>query len=286
MKRISCLLAAMILLVMLSGTAHAQCLWRGAKTMPKGSAIVMAEWYLMNFTKAYDWIGEEYKDFSSGREATTWGFETMFGYAITDRLEAHLHVPIVFKSSTTPPAEEVTSSGIGDMYFKARYAVMPWSKKKHGLTLTGSLRFATGDDEAPPALGDGTTDFGMGMIFSTRWKNKFRGHLKVNYWLNGENDNNINIGDELKLIVKLDRNLNPKVMPFLTYIYYSQSERENDGVTVDNSQKSRHYVCLGGVWKPKPGLFIRPKVSFPLSGEGGILFDYKPMIDIWYVFKI
>ena len=277
MKRTSCLLTAFILLAMLSVSAQAQVLWCGAKTMKKGSIIAMAEWYLMDFTKSYYWDSEEFKDFASGKESTTWGFETMLGYAVTDRLEALLHVPIAFKSSTSPPAEEVTSSGIGDMYLKARYAVLPWTKKSLGLTLLGSLRFSTGDEEASPSLGDGTTDFCLGAIFSTKWKKQFRGHMKVCYWLNGENDDEVDIGDEMKIAVKLDRNLCPKMMPFLSYSYYKQ---------VKNSQKTRHCVCLGVDWKPKSGLLIRPKVTLPLGGEGGSLFDYKPMIDILYVFKI
>lgn len=285
MKHLITLLMSIILVAVLSSPASAQILWRGAKTMKQGSVIGMASWYMMDFTKSYNWTDEEWKEYPSGRSQTFWGFNTMFGYGVTDRLEVHLHLPIAFKSMEVAGVEN-SSSGIEDIFLKARYAVLPWAKDKHGLTMTGALRFGTGDDEASPALGDGTIDFALGAIFSTAWMNKSRGHLKANYWVNGENDKDVNIGDELKVIVKYDHKLSPKVMPFLTYIYYSQTKKETAAGVVSNSQKIRHYMVLGGVWKPRKGISIRPKVMIPVGGEGGSLFNFKPVLDFWYVFKL
>jgi hypothetical protein len=286
MKQLIVVLLAIVLIVSISTLTQAQIHWRGAKTMPQGSFLAMTSWYMMNFNQSYDWANEEWKDYSSDKEMTYWGFESMVGYAITDRIEAHLHIPLTFKSLKMDPNIDLSSSGIGDMFLKGRYALIPWTKDQHGLTLTANLRLATGDKDADIALGDGTTDFGVGAIFSSAWMNKFRGHLKAGYWINGENDDKINVGDELKVIAKLDRKISPKVVGFLTYIYYSQGEKENDGTAVTNSEKNRNYVALGGVWKPKKGMFVRPKVLFPIGGEGGSLFAYKPLIDFWYVFKL
>ncbi len=291
MKKIITILLATILVVALSSPAQSQVHWRGAKTISQGQYIAMASWYLMDFTKSYDWGTEEWKDFPDGQEVTCWGFETMFGYGVTDRIEAHLHVPILFKSSTSVDGVEKSASGIGDIYLKGRYALVPWTKNHYGITLTGNLRFPTGDEEADIALGDGTTDLGLGGIFSSAWMNNFRGHAKLGYWFNGENDDEVNIGDELKMILNIDRNFSPKVMGFLTYIYYSQTKKEKAPgpvlcVVVPNSQKIRHSACLGVIWKPKAGMFIRPKVIIPIGGEGGSLYDFKPVVDFWYVFKL
>jgi len=243
----------------------------------------MGEWYYTDFTRQY--INDEWNDLPEGNSQTCWGFETMFGYAITDRLEGHLHLPIAFKSKETPTSDN-SSSGIGDIYLKGRYGVLPWAKDKHGLTLTGALRLGTGDDEASPALGDGTTDFALGAIFSSAWLSQFRGHLKANYWVNGETDDDVSIGNQLKVLGKIDYNLSPGVMPFLTYIYKSQAESEfSDGSTC-NPETIRHYVVFGGVWKPKKGLSVRPKVVLPLGGENGRNFSIKPVLDLWYVFGI
>lgn len=286
MKKFTTLLLATLLIVALCTPAQAQVLWRSAKTLSQGQAIVMASWYLMDYTKSYDWASEEWKDFPDGKESSCWGFETMFGYGVTDRLEVHLHVPILFKSSKNVGADEISASGIGDIYLKGRYALVPWTKNHFGLTFTGNLRFPTGDEEADIALGDGTVDLGLGAIYSSAWMNDFRGHVKLGYWLNGENEDEVNVGNELKLILKLDRNFTPKVMGFLSYTYYSQTKKETAAGIVPNSQKIRHYASLGGVWKPKAGMFVRPKVIIPVGGEGGTLFDFKPMVDFWYVFKI
>ena len=215
------LFAVCALFVIVTGSSHAQVLWRSAKTMKKGSIITMGMMYYMDFSKKYDSVTEEWKD--NPNDQSNKGFQLMFGYGVTDRLETSIHVPITFKSINTPTIDE-TTSGIGDIYLKTRYSILSWAKDKHGLTVVGSLRFATGKDDETVGFcncGDGTTDVGLGGIFSTKWKHKFRGHVKLNYWLNGKNDADTNIGDEIKLILKLDRNLTPKIMPFVTYIYYT-----------------------------------------------------------------
>ncbi len=286
MRRLTILFLSVALVLVLSELSRAQVLWRSAKTMPQGSYLAMASWYRMDFNRSYKWSGEKWADFPSDSSRTYWGFETMFGYGVTDRLETHVHIPIAFKSASNDTIDK-SSSGIGDIYLKTRFALIPWAKDRHGLTLTGALRFGTGSWLPQPklGLGDGSTDFAIGEIFSTAWMNNFRGHLKANYWFNGVNHSGEDVGDELKVIVKLDRNLSPKVMPFITYIYYSQSKKESAAGVIANSEKIRRYFVLGGVYKPMKGMFIRPKVVIPIGGEGGILFDYKPLIDFWFVFK-
>ncbi len=292
MKRLTAVVLTIILFMVFCAPADAQILWRGAKTMKQGSVITMAEWYMTNYTKSYDWVNEEWVDFPDDKKSLTWGFETMFGYAITDNWEVMLHVPIVFKSSETPDTTtglitEKDASGIGDIYLKTRYAVMPWAKDHHGITLTGALRLATGDEDADIALSDGGTDIGLGGMFSSAWMaEKHRGHLKANYWINGENDDKIKMGNQLKVLVKYDYNLVEKFMPFLVYILLSQGETENDGTSIENSNKTHHTLVLGGNWNVKKGMVIRPKILFPLGGEGGSIYSFKPVLDFWYVFQL
>ena len=211
----------------------------------------------------------------------------MFGYALSNRWEIMLHAPISFKSCTIEEDKD-NSSGICDLFLKTRYALIPWAKDKHGITLIGSLRFATGSDEEGSSflnLGDGTKDIGIGGMFTSAWLNKFKGHIKLNYWLNGTNDTDIDIGDELKLILKIDFNMSSKVMPFATFIYYSKyKNKDADDNEVAGSDKTRKYFVIGGVYKPVPGIFLRPKLSFFLGGKNGVIFSAKPMFDFWYVF--
>jgi len=271
--------------------ADAQVLWRSAKTMKKGSVIAMAQWYYMDFAKVYDTTEGEWKD--EDNDYLKWGFETMFGYAVTDRWEVMLHIPIRFHSFEKPDLDE-SNSGVGDIFFKTRYSVLPWAKDKHGLAFLGSVRFGTGEYDNPYSFcncGDGSTDFGLGGIFSTAWIKNFRGHLKLNYWINGEdkvhNDVTYTVGNEVRFIGKVDYNFHKKFMGFMTYIFYNQAEKEDeDGNKIENSDKTRHNFVLGGLWKPQKGLFIRPKIVLPLGGENGRNFGFKPVLDVWYIFKL
>lgn len=296
MKRSITLLLVSVLITIITAPTDAQVLWRSAKTMKKGSIIAMGQWYYMDYTTSYDWANQEWKDFVADRKSVAWGFETMFGYGLTDRLEAMVHVPIMFKSTedpdTTVPGgiKKMEASGIGDIYLKTRLNVMPWSKDSHGVTFTGSLRLPTGDEKAEIALGDGGIDVGLGVILSTKWFNgKHRGHLKINNWISSANDDTVKVraGNQLKIIVKYDYNLIKQFMPFMTYIYLDEGTKlKKNGEAVKEKWKIRHSLCVGGVWKPKTGLFIRPKVLLPLGGEGGSLYSYKPVIDAWFIFTL
>ncbi|TKJ42549.1 hypothetical protein CEE37_02345 [candidate division LCP-89 bacterium B3_LCP] len=290
-KLITLTLLMAVLSLYLLPQADAQVLWRGAKTMKKGSFIAMARWYYMDFTKVYDTTNEEWKD--NDNDHLKWGFETMIGYAPMDRWEIMMHIPFRLHSFTTSTLDE-SSSGIGDIFFKTRVAVLPWSKKKHGLTFVGSVRLGTGEYDNPYSFcncGDGSTDFGVAGIFSSKWMNKFRGHLKLNYWVNGEgkavNDVTYNVGNEMKFIGKLDYNFHKKFMGFATYIYYNQAEKEDSqGNAIQNSDKTRHSFALGGIWKPKKGIFVRPKIVLPIGAENGKNYSFKPVLDFWYVFAL
>ena len=285
MKRLTILFLSVALVMVLSELGRAQVLWRSASCMKHGQAIAMAEWYYMDFTKKF--INDAWKD--NPNDQSRWGFETMFGYAPLDNWEVLLHVPVTFNAMKTNAMDE-SVSGIGDIYFKTSYGLIPWAKDKHGLTLIGSLRLPTGsDDEVDPFLntGDGTTDIGLGGIFSTAWMGSHRGHVKLNYWINGKNDADKKIGNELQLILKYDYNFTKKFFGFAAYTYNGQAKsKDASGAAIAGSDKKRHVLCIGGTYKPKPGMFIRPKIALPLGGENGLNYEFKPMVDFWFTFKI
>ncbi len=284
MKKLLALLCLAAFICVFCLPVDAQVLWRSAKCMKKGNFIAMGEWYYKSLTKIY--VNDKWEDYDDSK--VDWGFETMFGYAPIDRWEVMLHVPFKFRSYSNGADE--SNAGLGDIYFKTRYGILPWAKDKHGLALVASLRLPTGKDDDSFSwnnIGDGTTDIGLAGIFSTAWMNKFRGHLKVNYWINGENsDTKVKPGNEIKFIAKLDRNFQKKLMGFATYIYCGQGEKEVDGTAVTNSDKTRHYLCLGCVYKPKKGVFFRPKLTLPLGGENGQNYTVLPKVDFWYVFQL
>ena len=285
MKRHIPMMLAVVLLFTFSNQTVAQILWRSAKMMSGGSFIAMTSGNLTSCGRSYDWGSESWADFGEDRSMSTTGIETMLGFGVTDRIEAMVHIPLLFKKNEVGGVE-TSAAGLGDIYVKTRIALVRWAKGSHGFTLVGAARFGSGDTDSTPALGNGSMDFALGGIFTTKWMGKFRGHFKFNTWLNGKTNTDMNIGDEVKFIGKLDHNLSSKLMGFLSYIYYGQGKRKNAaGDIVDNTQKSRNYAVMGLVFKPVKGLFIRPKVTIPVAGKGGNLFTIKPVLEAWFVFK-
>ena len=286
MKRSIFFLNAFILFLAITTKANSQCLWRGAKTLPKGTFIILTSGYYTNFNKSYNFEDKKWVDFPDHNSMTFKGFQNMIGFALTDRIEVMIHIPIIFKYSQTAGIYN-SYSGIGDIFLKTRIGILKWANNKHGLTLTGAVRFSTGDKYATPSLGDGSIDIALGSIFSSAWIGKWRAHLKANYWLNGKSDKNIDIGDDFKLIAKLDRKLSNRIIGFLGYIHYSLFKKKKiNGEVIDNTQKNRHYIVAGCVYSLGKGLNIRPKIIIPLNGKGGNLFAYKLCLDFWYTFKL
>ena len=291
MKKLLSLLILIAVITVFCTPASAQILWRGAKTMKKGSIIAMGEWYNFDLSQKYSFANEKWDDNDDTNVKR--GIETMFGYGINDRWEAMVHVPFRFHSFETDTSDD-SNSGIGDIVFKTRYGLIPWSKEKGGLAVTASLRMGTGENDHEYSFcncGDGTTDYGFGGIYSSGWYKKFRGHLKVNYWVNGSNDDDFKIGNEMKFIAKLDRSFSKKFFAFMTFIYFNQDPKlDKLGQIVQDPakvyQKTRNNFVLGGVYKPRPGLFIRPKLVFFIDGQGGKMYSWAPKIDVWYIFSL
>ncbi len=280
------LLLAVIATYMLP--ANSQVLWRSAKILKKGSFIAMGELFYFDLNKVYDSTTNEWK--SNPNDNLKSGLETMIGYSPADNLEVMAHIPFYFHSIKDSTLDK-SNAALGDIWFKARYGILPWAKDKHGLTACIHMRLPTGEDDNSTSsflnTGDGTTDFGFAGIYSSPWINKFRGHIKLNFWFNGENgDTKKKPGTETKLILKLDRNFNKKIMGFTTYIYYDQAKLKNDGQAVQNSDKIRHTWVLGGIYKPKAGIFIRPKILLNIGGENGKVYTIAPKLDIWYIFSL
>ncbi len=312
-------LLTVILLVTVIGVfvlpANAQVLGRSAKTMKQGSYIVMAHFYHMNFTQTWDTSDEEWVDYDHTK--IEYGVNPMFGYAVTDRMEWMINVPFRnINYESEDGTVEKSAMGVGDIWLKTRIAILPWAKDKHGLTFLSTLSLPTGTKYQEIALGSGRLKWALGGIISTKWFDKFRGHLKLNYWFDqkgwysGSNTtaseqvvvgadttdqsyltmisaNNKDVGDNMKIIVKLDYNFHKKFMGFATYIHTRKwKDRTAPGVITPNTHKIRHIAQVGGVYKPKKGVFIRPKVAFTVGGEVGLAYTFKPMLDLWYVFTI
>ena len=281
MKRI----LSLLLMLSLTTTVRSQFLWRGAKTLNKGSVILKSSNYTTPFNRSWDWNEEEWKSWDSGKSLNVSGLNTMVGVGLTDRIEVMAHLPIAFKKAEFN-GSDFSSSGLADIFFKTRIALKPWKKDQPGITAVAALRLGTAE-ETNPSLGDRTTDIILGGMFSGCWRSGWRAHAKAYYSFNGTTEEDINAGDEYKLVAKLDRKFSPRAIGFLSYIHYSLLQKKDiDGNSIDNTEKSRHYLCTGIVLKPVKGLVVRPKFTLPLAGRGRSLFTVQPLIDLCYNFQL
>jgi len=276
------------LILLASLPLSAQLLWRGARTMKQGSLIGMVGIYYKDLSQAYDWTNDEWKDLTD--TYLEYGANLMVGYGILDNLELLVHLPVLMKDYEVQ-GSSLSSSGIGDLFPKIRFMALPASKGMPiFFTLVAAARFPTGDKDASPPLGDGTIDFGGGFLLMTKKFSNFKFHLKGGYWYNGKTDADVDLGDLVIGIGKIDYHAAPGVMPFLNLTgKYLFAKKDSAGNEVTHSEKQRFEVIPGLVWKPIKGLSIRPKVKLPIPtpslNKGGKLYTFMPGLDVWYVFK-
>lgn len=267
----------------------AQLLWRGAKTMKKGSFIGMVGFYYKDLVKTYNWTDEEWQEIS-GSSYLEYGGDLMVGYGILDNLEFLVHVPVVMKDYDVQGTSS-SSSGIGDVFPKVRFMAIKGGKEiPIFLTFLVAARFPTGDKDASPPLGDGTIDIAGGFLLMTKKMSNFVFHLKGAYWYNGKTDSDVDLGDCMPFVGKIDYIINPKLNGFLNFSgKYQFAKKDSSGTEVPNSEIQRFEIIPGLVWKPIKGLSIRPKVKLPIPtpalNKGGKLYTFMPGLDIWYVFK-
>lgn len=299
MKKVLTIVCAVVFICSVCIPSYAQlALWRSAATLKQGQYIVMTQFYYMDFAKTFDTAEEEWKDYNDSK--TECGFQSMIGYGVTDRMEALIHIP--FRSISYESANgsvKKDAMGVGDIWLKTRIAILPWSKDRHGLTFLSTLSLPTGAVKTENSLGSGKIGYAMGGIFSTKWMHDFRGHIKMNYWFNQKGYyykvskvvedyvlHSKDFGDTFEMILKLDRNFNKKLMGFCCFVHTKKwKDRTAPGVVTAWSHKTRYILQPGVVYKPIPGLFIRPKIAFAIGGEVGTNYTLKPMVDVWYVFS-
>ena len=275
-----------VLLLSLTSLTYAQVLWLSAANLKQGKIIAMTEFYYSSLNKIYDTADEKWIDNPDTK--SEWGFNSMIGYGITDRFDALIHIPfrnIAFENEDG--TVEKDAMGVGDIWLKSQFAVIPWSKDKNGLAFLSTISLPTGSLKDDFTLGSGRIDFAIGEIFSTKWTHNWRGHIKANYWFsqNTGGTSGKDVGDNYEVILKIDKFFTKTAFAFVVFNYTQKwKDQTAAGIHTAWTQKSRYVIQPGITYIPKPGLFIRPKVAIPVSGEVGEMNDYKILVDVWYVF--
>jgi len=99
----------------------------------------------------------EFEDVA-GQKQTVMHYEIIYG--LKENLSITLNVPQILDRDT----DEGTSSGLGDVELRGKYRFFKKDMlgAQHKLTGIFGVKLPTGDDDANPALGTGTTDFLFG----------------------------------------------------------------------------------------------------------------------------
>jgi hypothetical protein len=277
MRKIFCLILTAVTIVSIS---HAgPLIWRSAKTIPAGKAIIQVNLSYCTINRSYNWMDKEWTDIAETSQTDVIGTHFMLGYAPIKRWEAMVHVPVMSKSRDT-----LSSFGLQDIWIKTRYNFLG-AKGKPYLTGVVAVRLPTSSEEAEIALDDRTLDIGLGAIYFQEFSNILM-HLRAAYWYNGKTDADIDIGDDVELLFKPEYVFNKKLKVFLSFTYVETFKNKGEaGNEIENSQKRRLTLTPGLVYSPLSGLKIRPKFLYPIEAvsKGGSNFSWKIGLDVWYV---
>ncbi len=277
MKRIVCLIFAIL---MIASISHAgPLIWRSAKTIPAGKAIIQMNLGYHVVNKSYNWDEEEWTDIADASQTDVIGAHLMLGYAPIKRWEAMVHVPLMYKSRDT-----LSTFGWQDIWVKTRYNFIG-AKNQPYLTGVAAVRIPTSSEDVDILLDDQTFDIGVGAIYFQEFSNILM-HLRAGYWYNGKTDADIDVGDDVELLFKPEYVFNKNLKVFLSSIFVETFKKKDDeGNEIENSQKRRLTLTPGLVYSPLPGLKIRPKFLYPIEAvnQGGTNFSWKIGFDIWYV---
>ncbi len=277
MKRTIILIFAIF---MMATMVHAgPLIWRSAKTIPAGKAIMQLNLSYNTVNRSYDWTNEEWKDIADANQTDVIGAHFMLGYAPIKRWEAMAHIPLMYKSKDT-----LSTFGWQDVWIKTRYNFIG-AKNKPYLTGVAAVRIPTSDENADITLDDQTLDIGVGAIYFQEFSNILM-HVRAGYWYNGKTDADIDVGDDVELLFKPEYVFNKKLKAFLSFTFVETFKRKDeDGNEIENSEKRRLTLTPGLVYSPLPGLKIRPKFLYPIEAvsKGGSNFSWKIGFDMWYV---
>jgi hypothetical protein len=284
----NCNILKSILIILISAYAaslSAQNLFvaRGAKTLPQKGILLWQSFYYYDFDKSYNKTTGEFSKING--DNSKFSSITMLGYGILNTLEIVTQIPF-YRYEATKNGNTDTSDGLGDIVLQTRYMLYAGNEYLPAFNVSLMGRFPTGDEDEVPALGDGTYDFGI-VTFVSKKIMRFSSHLKLAYVFNGENDEDVDIGDEFVYALKCDFTLIQQIRIALQFAGFLKDEdRDKNDDKIKYSDRERMTIIPMINFRPIKGLNIRPKVIFPIESQckGGKLADRTYVIDIFYAF--
>jgi hypothetical protein len=273
MKRILFILFALILL---GGELHSQVTMLSSNPIKKSQIMAFTSFQFFEGYDKYDWNSNSWIVIPEADRTSTASLLTMVGYGVTSKLSIYLQYPVY---------EQIKNNNCtfnqGEITVMSRYAIIPSSAQKSGLTLIGAVRLPSAPTTNNP-FADGSVDFTVGEIFSTKWYGNWRTHIKSAFYMNTKNEIEENPGDELQIFLKQDYKLG-RVKLYLNNIFNYQSKKRNRAnEIVENTQTHRIFHLLGAEFSVQNKFLIKPKIQIPSYAKGGSKFKEKFILDLIY----
>jgi len=247
--------------------------------MIKNQFIVYTSIQYYKIHDKYNWNDHKYYPIPDAERVGNTSAIAMMGYGLTNKLAMYIQYPIYNQVKNN----EHTFYD-GEAVLMSRYAIIPSSPEKTGLTLIGALKFPTAFVDNNP-FADNTVDLIFGEIFSTAWYKNWRTHIKSEFYINTKKSNNYNPGEEFRIILKQEYKLG-KFKFYLTNRYsYQFNSRDKENVIVENTQKQKLLHLLGVKYSIKKRFHIKPKVQVFSIGKGGTIFRDKFILELFYYFN-
>ena len=275
MKRIYFILFALILY---SSEMRAQVTMLSSNPLKKNQIMAFTSFQFLEGHDKYDWNSNSWNVIPEADRTLTASLLTMVGYGVTRKLSMYLQYPVY---------EQIKNNNFtfnqGEITVMSRYAIIPSSAQKSGLTLIGAVRLPTAPTANNPFT-DGSVDFIVGEIFSTKWNGNWRTHIKSAYYINTKDAIDENPGDEFQFYWKLDYKWGK--VKFYTNNSFAYLTKKTNAASekVDNSQVLRVLHQLGMEYVVKNSFYIKPKIQIPSYAQGGTKFQEKFILDLIYYF--
>ncbi|WP_421919455.1 hypothetical protein [Marinifilum sp.] len=254
----------------------AQTMMFSANPLKKNELCAFVRFQHFETKEKYNWNLNEWQDLTADKETVKSMYLPMIGYGINHKLSAFAQFPIYRQIQN-----HISDSYFNEILLMSRYALIPASGKKSGISLIGAFRFPT-ESAAHNPFADGSIDIILGEIFSTKWYGKWRTHIKSEYAITTKNDAKINPGDEFKVLLKQGYKWwNIQLYGITKYIRKFKS-RNLDDSKVDHSQSYKLVHLLGADWKIYKNFIFKSRIEIPSIAKGGSNYHQKFSCDLVY----
>jgi hypothetical protein len=267
-----------LFLIFFSVQSFGQTTMMSSNPLKKNEVLLYNTYQFYENTSKYNWNIEQWDDLNDSLGQSFHKDLPMVGYGITNKLAFYAQFPMQYFEQ-----DQEYQLYFNDILLMSRYAIIPSSGSKSGLTLIGALRLPTAKT-GEKNYSDGSWDFIVGEIYSTKWYNNWRTHIKSDFTFNTKNIDDAKSGNDLNIFLKQDYKLGKIKFALVNQYYHHFKNENNKGEIVDNTQKNRLTHLMLVKYRMANGLILKPKFQIPSYVIGGSKYDYKFVFEVYYRF--